>query len=171
MSEKIDREASLFAAHILKEVASGSGKPLEEGDVVSITLNVDQIAHPHLEVDHTGAVKVSFAEWHKWVKNIDFVFDARRHEIATKNVPSVDEGVPPALAEAVLVLLIDKRRSDALLGDLEERFHRDRMTRGLRHARLLYWSRALASIRPLLWPAMKRLFTFVVGVVVGRTSG
>ena len=92
------------------------------------------------------------------------------HGVAPANRSFVDNG-PPALAEVLLVLLTDKRHSDALLGDLEERFHRDRTTRSLRQARLLYWARTLSSIRPLLRPAIKRLFTFVVGVVVGRTSG
>jgi hypothetical protein len=120
------------------------------------------------EINHMAIHDPAFRRYRDEVfEQVDIMF---RADTFASDSP-ITGGMPPALAEGLLVLLTDKRLADALLGDLEERFHRDRMTRGLRHARLLYWSRTLASIRPLLWPAIKRLFTFVVGVVVGRTSG
>jgi hypothetical protein len=185
MSDQDDRQASIFAAQLVGQWKRRFGKPLE-GDL-QVVLQVGEFKVTYKDDDHVTVVAASnwdtvferFLEKDgrdRLRKQVDVVFydtfNARgailEHDLI--NWPPVGEGTPPALAEAFLVLLTDKRRSDALLGDLEERFHRDRLTRGLRHARLLYWSRALNSIRPLLWPAVKRLFTFVVGVVVGRTS-
>jgi hypothetical protein len=63
---------------------------------------------------------------------------------------------PPATAEWVLTFLAPPRRVEALLGDLEESFHRDCAARGIRRAAWLYWARSLRSIAPLLWMAAKR---------------
>ncbi len=63
---------------------------------------------------------------------------------------------PPALAEWLVTLII-RRRSENLLGDLEERFHRHVETRGLRRARWLYWAEVLKSILPILWAKARSL--------------
>jgi hypothetical protein len=64
---------------------------------------------------------------------------------------------PPGVAEWFVALIVPMRRSDGVLGDLEERFHRHVETRGLRRARWLYWAEALQSIAPILWTKAKRL--------------
>jgi hypothetical protein len=64
---------------------------------------------------------------------------------------------PPSIAEWLVALIVPKRRSESVLGDLEERFHRHVETRGLRRARWLYWAEALRSIAPILWAKAKGL--------------
>jgi hypothetical protein len=64
---------------------------------------------------------------------------------------------PPGGAEWLVVLIVSKRSSDGMLGDLEERFHRHVETHGLRRARWLYWAEVLRSIAPILWAKTKRL--------------
>jgi hypothetical protein len=64
---------------------------------------------------------------------------------------------PPGIAEWLVALVVAKRSSDGLLGDLEERFHRHVETRGLQRAQWLYWAEALRSIAPILWTKAKRL--------------
>jgi hypothetical protein len=64
---------------------------------------------------------------------------------------------PPGIAEWFVALIVLRRSSDGLLGDLEERFHRHVETRGLRRARWLYWAEALRSIAPILWGKAKGL--------------
>ena len=63
---------------------------------------------------------------------------------------------PPAIAEWLVTLFVSKR-TEALLGDLEERFHRHVGTRGLRRARALYWAEVLRSIAPMLIVKAKKL--------------
>jgi hypothetical protein len=77
---------------------------------------------------------------------------------------------PPGLAEWLLALVVPRRRADALLGDLEERFHRNVDSRGLRRARMLYWAEALRSIGPILWMKAKQLgFLALVAEIWRRT--
>jgi hypothetical protein len=64
---------------------------------------------------------------------------------------------PPSIAEWPVALIVPKRRSESMLGDLEERFHRHVETRGLRRARWLYWAEALRSIAPILSAKSKGL--------------
>lgn len=64
---------------------------------------------------------------------------------------------PPVIAEWFVALIIPKRRSDSLMGDLAERFHRHVETRGLRRAKALYWAEALRSIFPILFAKAKKL--------------
>jgi hypothetical protein len=64
---------------------------------------------------------------------------------------------PPFIAEWLVALLIAKRRSEGLLGDLQERFHRHIQARGLRRARALYWAEVLQSILPILWAKARSL--------------
>jgi hypothetical protein len=83
-------------------------------------------------------------------RNIFVVYYYRRSD--TRAVAS-----PPAIAEWLVALIITKRRSESLLGDLEERFHRHVAARGLRRARWLYWAEVLRSILPILWTKARGL--------------
>jgi hypothetical protein len=62
----------------------------------------------------------------------------------------------PAIAEALLVLFCPRNRIDALMGDLEERFHEHIRMKGKRRAKLLYWAAVLRSIVPLLWVKVRK---------------
>jgi len=64
--------------------------------------------------------------------------------------------LPPAMGEALLVLFSPKNRVDAVMGDLEERFHEHIKTKGKRRAKVLYWAAILHSIGPLLWVKLRR---------------
>jgi hypothetical protein len=112
------------------------------------------------------------------LQDVERMLDAELSNMATATVLvpalklSFDQqgrtSLPPAYAEWVVALLAPRRTADALLGDLEEQFHRNRSTRGLRRARWLYRAQVLNSIAPLLWAAAKR-----IGVValLGRMLG
>jgi hypothetical protein len=82
-------------------------------------------------------------------------------EVAVENLPPP----PPAAGEWLLTLLIRGRRAEALLGDLEELYRRDCDARGIRRASWLYWARALKSLGPLLWSAIKK-----IGIVAAVTE-
>jgi hypothetical protein len=75
---------------------------------------------------------------------------------------------PPGLAEAVVVLFGPKRRVDAILGDLTERFNEELAQKGLKRARLLFWARVLRSIGPLLWAKIRKAGVFVTICEIGR---
>lgn len=62
---------------------------------------------------------------------------------------------PPIIAERVLLLLLSKKDRDYVLGDLEEEFIKIAERHGERYARFWYFTQAAASIRPLLWSAVK----------------
>jgi len=67
---------------------------------------------------------------------------------------------PSGPGEWLLALLMTRQRADSLFGDLEELFHRDYETLGLRRARWLYARRLLSSLGPILWSATKKVATF-----------
>jgi hypothetical protein len=77
---------------------------------------------------------------------------------------------PPALAEWLVALIVPRRRADAVLGDLEERFQRDAASRGLRRARLRYWAEALRSVGPIVWIKAKRLGFLALVAEIWRRS-
>jgi hypothetical protein len=82
--------------------------------------------------------------------------DRAAEEIAraeTRDLPAN----PPAIAEWLVALVVAKRSSDGLLGDLEERFHSHAETRGLQRAQWLYWAEVSRSIAPIVWTKAKRL--------------
>jgi hypothetical protein len=79
-------------------------------------------------------------------------------------------GCPPGLAEWLVALIVPRRRADAVLGDLEERFHRHVTLRSLQRARVLYWAEALRSIGPILWIKAKRLGFLAVVAEIWRRS-
>jgi hypothetical protein len=65
---------------------------------------------------------------------------------------------PPLLAEALLCMFARAKDIDALMGDFEEHFARDREA-GMSQwrARVRYWARVLRSTGPQMWQAAKRL--------------
>jgi hypothetical protein len=77
---------------------------------------------------------------------------------------------PPGLAEWLITLLVPSRRADTLLGDFEERFHRNIEMRGCKMARALYWAEVLRSISPLVIAKGKRLGVIAVIAEIWRRS-
>jgi hypothetical protein len=75
---------------------------------------------------------------------------------------------PSVLAEALVVLFGPKRRVDAILGDLTERFNEDCAAKGVRHAQLLSWTRVLRSIGPLLWARIRNAGVIAVVFEIGH---
>jgi hypothetical protein len=71
---------------------------------------------------------------------------------------------PPRLAEFCLSVFLDKAKSDALLGDLNERFVRDCERFDVDRARRIYLGRALRSLWPLLKRAVARGIKWVAFV-------
>jgi hypothetical protein len=82
----------------------------------------------------------------------------------------VTTAVPPSLAEWLIALLVPQRRSDAVLGDLEEHFQRNIISRGLQRARALYWAETLRSIGPILWMKAKQLGVLALVAEIWRRS-
>jgi hypothetical protein len=66
---------------------------------------------------------------------------------------------PPRYARFLMLLMMPNAKGDALLGDLEERFHR--MARdpdyGPGHARFCYWFQVIISVCPLAWAFIRRV--------------
>ena len=75
---------------------------------------------------------------------------------------------PPAFPEWSLTLFVSRRKLDGLLGDLEERFHRDCAARGPRRAKWLYWAETLRSVAPLLWSAAQKVGVVAVVAAAAR---
>jgi hypothetical protein len=65
---------------------------------------------------------------------------------------------PPAISEFFLTALSDAKKADAIIGDLNERFHADCVdpTIGPKRARLRYRASVFRSLRPLFWRWLKR---------------
>jgi hypothetical protein len=66
------------------------------------------------------------------------------------------------LFDYLLPLLLSKAKSEAILGDLNEWFGRDREKFGTLRARRMYWGGALRSLWPLLKRAGARLIRWGV---------
>jgi hypothetical protein len=77
---------------------------------------------------------------------------------------------PPGLAEWLVTLIVPSRRADAVLGDLEERFHKNVASRGLPRARMLYWAETLRSIGPILWMKAKQVGFLALVAEIWRRS-
>jgi hypothetical protein len=71
---------------------------------------------------------------------------------------------PPRLADHCLALFLSGAKSEAIIGDLSERFRRDCEQHGAGRARRMYWDRTLRSLWPLLRRAIARAFKW--GVVI-----
>lgn len=68
---------------------------------------------------------------------------------------------PPKLAQFLLVLFLDRRHVDGLIGDLAEQFERDCRRYDADYARRRYWAETLRSLWPLLRRAMARAIKWV----------
>lgn len=66
---------------------------------------------------------------------------------------------PPTEARFLILLFMRGAAGDALLGDLEERFHRIARDPelGPGRARFWYWFQVVISLRPLAWAFVKRV--------------
>jgi hypothetical protein len=98
----------------------------------------------------------------------------RYQRIIAKTAPKPDERKadnrppPPAFAEWLIPLLVKGKRSDAILGDLQERFVRDCRELDEQRARRLYVARVVSSSGPLLWSAVKKAGIFAAVAAVAR---
>jgi len=75
---------------------------------------------------------------------------------------------PPALGEVLLLLFCPKNRTRYVMGCLEENFHEDIKSKGIRRAKLLYWTAVLRSIGPLLWVKVRRAGLIALLLELGR---
>lgn len=71
--------------------------------------------------------------------------------------PEVVRNAPPAVAEFLMMVFASKKQTDAILGDMEERFSRDCKSLTLRRAQLRYWALTIRNLGPLTIRAFKRL--------------
>lgn len=88
----------------------------------------------------------------------------QRRWVATPPAPPT----PPGLGEALIVLFSPKNRVDAVLGDLTERFAEEGAAKGQRRAKLLFRTRVLRSIGPLLWIKIRNAGLFAFLLELGR---
>jgi hypothetical protein len=88
-------------------------------------------------------------------KNLERVFSTADPK-PDADPPQVDAPDPPPAADLLISLLLTSRRSEAVIGDLTERFQKDSREYGAVRARRLYWGRALRSVWPLLRRAVGR---------------
>jgi hypothetical protein len=69
-----------------------------------------------------------------------------------------DRREPPWLAESLLCIFARAKDIDALMGDFEELFARDRASgMSQRRAVARYWARVLRSLWPQIWQWIKRI--------------
>jgi hypothetical protein len=59
-------------------------------------------------------------------------------------------------------LVVTRRQRDAILGDLEERFHEDVRSCGVDRAISRYRAEAFSTVFHLVWPKLKRLGLFAL---------
>ena len=71
---------------------------------------------------------------------------------------------PPMVAETLIMFFSKSKTVDDHIGDLEELFRRNLNRFGVKRARRLYWAETFRSIRPMVWPALKRLLVATAAV-------
>jgi len=112
------------------------------------------------ELDLSGSLNVTEASD---TLNVDVIPQLKWREDKKLSRP-----LPPTMGEALLVLFCPKNRVDAVIGDLEERFHEHIKSKGKRRARLLYWAAVLRSIGPVLWIKLRRAGLIALLLEIGR---
>jgi hypothetical protein len=102
------------------------------------------------------------------------IYTLRRRPDADGNEQNLPSEIlpihPPGIAEVLITLIVPDGRSEPLLGDFEERFHRHVETRGLKMAKALYWAEVLRSILPILVAKAKKLGVIAVIAELWRRS-
>jgi hypothetical protein len=100
-----------------------------------------------------------FTEYNsKYIARISRELAAHLAEFATVESEAVGQGrsepavEPPPGAEFCLSLFLSGDKSEALIGDLNERFEQDCKRYGAKRARNIYWAHSLQS----LWPLLRR---------------
>ena len=81
--------------------------------------------------------------------------------VDVRQAPIVDVQ-PPKLFDFLIPLLMSRAKSDAMIGDLDERFHEHCRQWGVERARRMYWSEVVGSLRPLLRRAAVRTIKWVI---------
>lgn len=90
----------------------------------------------------------------------DEILDAVTYRPRRKilNVPT-----PPIWAERIGSLFVEPKQRLAILGDREERFHREAKQFGLKRAKWFYWRDVLVSAAPFIFAWLKR--AGIVGLI------
>jgi len=74
--------------------------------------------------------------------------------------------MPPVNAEFLFHFLLDRQHSDAIIGDLEERYRKLHKKFGRRRANFWYWTQTVVSLRPIMRAWVKKVVMKpVVGIV------
>ena len=76
--------------------------------------------------------------------------------------------VPPMNAEYLLFLALPKKDSEAIAGDLEERWRKIRKKFGVRKANFWYWFQVIRSLWPFGVAAVKRVSGLLALVAVWK---
>jgi hypothetical protein len=79
-----------------------------------------------------------------------------------------DDGQPPMVAEFLLTMIASTRSAEAMIGDLNEIFTREREEVGRDRAVHLYWGRALRSLGPLVWRAIGKALKWGAVIAAAR---
>jgi hypothetical protein len=79
---------------------------------------------------------------------------------------------PPPLAVFCISLLAPKNTAQAILGDLQELFHKNVERFDEKQARRMYWMEVVANVRPLLLTWLKRIgfFTLLIDYVRSKSG-
>lgn len=67
-----------------------------------------------------------------------------------KSAGSDSSAEVPLFAERALLLILNRKDHDAVLGDLEEKYRKYAARHGVRYAKFWYWSQVVRSIGPAL---------------------
>lgn len=132
-------------------------------DVEALTLPEYYWLPEHLMKE--GASKIPASQinaYQKWIK----VFKAREESLDSQSKSEAAVGPevfsnPPPNAEFLLHLLLRRDERDAVIGDLLEKFAKNRKRFGARRAKVWFYSEVLRS----LWPLFRRIATKVTGLL------
>ena len=103
------------------------------------------------------------------------------HALAEAKLKALQDGLtiarpaataPPPLAVFCISLLAPKNTAQALLGDLQEIFHKNVERLDEKQARHMYWMEVVANVRPLLLIWLKRIgfFTLLIDYVRSKSG-
>jgi hypothetical protein len=137
------------------------GKDIENRRIINL-LDYLKRTNPDLEAvvrdleEETRALAVSL--------NINLAIS--HHPVSAKVVEA--DCYPPRLAEFLLTVLATSRRTEAMIGDLNEYFTRECEEFGRDRAVRLYWARALRSLGPLLRRAAGKVLKWGAVIAAAR---
>jgi hypothetical protein len=101
------------------------------------------------------------------------LFDFSLKRRLLREISRNDRRQPPWLAESLLCIFARAKDIDALMGDFEELFARDRASGMSEHRAVArYWARVLRSLWPQIWQWTKRIgWAGLIAVVLRKSGG